>query len=212
MKRTSYQQGSVVCKPRKRGPDVWVFRYLDENVQKSIPIGTVVKFKTKAAARKEADKLRAEINERLSGLTVSGLCDRFKIECEKGGNLRPHSIETYKSFAKRVRAESGELRVDELVKDVETIERWINDFQTLGTPDRVIQDRTAKGKLIPSKVVPAPSCQQEDEAAPEGLSPSAVGVCDEVENHTDAVQPAEGQTNQDQRTEEEGSASKHHHP
>jgi hypothetical protein len=116
MKRTSDQQGSVVCKPRKRGPDVWVFRYMDEGVQKSIPIGTIVKFKTKAVARKEADKLRAEINERLSGLTVSRLCDRFKIECEKGGYLRPHSIEIYKSFAKQVRTELGEWRVDDLIK------------------------------------------------------------------------------------------------
>ena len=50
MKRTSYQQGSVVCKPRKRGPNVWVFHYMDDGIQKSIPIGTTVRFKTKASA------------------------------------------------------------------------------------------------------------------------------------------------------------------
>ena len=52
MKRASYQQGSVICKPRKRGPDVWVFRYMDDGIQKSIPIpiDTTVKFKTKASA------------------------------------------------------------------------------------------------------------------------------------------------------------------
>jgi hypothetical protein len=27
MKRMSYQLGSVVCRPRKRGPDAWIFRY-----------------------------------------------------------------------------------------------------------------------------------------------------------------------------------------
>ena len=89
MKRTSYQQGSVICKSRKRGPDVWVFRYMDDGIQKSIPIGTTVKFKTKASARKEADKLLMEINERTAGLTMAGLCDRFNLECKKGGYLRP---------------------------------------------------------------------------------------------------------------------------
>ena len=51
MKRTSYQQGTVTRKPRKLGPDVWVFRYMDGGVQKSAILGTVDKFKTKAAAR-----------------------------------------------------------------------------------------------------------------------------------------------------------------
>jgi integrase len=88
---------------------------------------------------------------------VSGLCDRFDLECENGGHLRPNSIETYKSFAKRVRTELGEWRVDDLVKDVEAIEKWMNEFKTLGTPDRVIPDRIAKGKLIPGKVIPGQS-------------------------------------------------------
>jgi hypothetical protein len=70
------------------------------------------------------------------------------------GYLQPHSIETYKSFAKRVRTELGDWRVDDLIKDVETIEKWVNEFQTLGTPDRVIPDRMAKGNLISGKVIP----------------------------------------------------------
>jgi hypothetical protein len=56
MQRASYQQGSVVRKPRSIGPDVWVFRYMDGEVQRSEILSTVDKFKTKAAARKEADK------------------------------------------------------------------------------------------------------------------------------------------------------------
>jgi hypothetical protein len=98
MQRVSYQQGSVLRKERSLGPDVRVFRYMDGEVQRSEILGTVDALKTKAAARKEADKKPAEINERNAGIKVSGLCDRFKRECEKEDvELRPHSIATYKS-------------------------------------------------------------------------------------------------------------------
>jgi integrase len=155
MQRVSYQQGSVVRKPRSIGPKVWVFRYMDGDVQRSKILGTVDKFKTKAAARKEADKKLLEINERLAGIKVSGLCDRFTHEGEKkNSDLRPDTFATYKSFLKRVRAELGHWRVDELIRDIEAIENWVNGFETLGTPDRVIPDRMVKGKLIPGKVIP----------------------------------------------------------
>ena len=35
MKRKSYQHGSVVCRPCKRGPDAWIFRYMEDGVQKA---------------------------------------------------------------------------------------------------------------------------------------------------------------------------------
>jgi integrase len=153
MKRTSYQLGSVVCRPRKRGPDAWIFRYMEDGVQKAEHLGTIHQFKTKAAARKEADRRRTEINERIDGIMVSGLCDRLKLEWEKAGELRPHSIDTYKSFLKRVRLEWGGWRVDDFAKGFGAVEAWVNDFHTLGTPDRVIPDRTAKGKIIPGRTV-----------------------------------------------------------
>jgi hypothetical protein len=155
MQRVSYQQGTVTRKPRAKGPEVWVFHYMGGEVQRSEILGTVDKFKTKAAARKEADKKLLEIDERLAGIKVSGLCDRFKRECEKVDvELRPHSIATYKSFLRRVRAEWGEWRVEDLAGDILALENWVNGFHTLGTPDRVIPDRIAKGKLIPGKTIP----------------------------------------------------------
>jgi hypothetical protein len=47
----------------------------------------------------------------------------------------------------------GEWRVDDLVKDVETVEKWMIEFSTIETPARVIPDRMAKGKLVPGKVI-----------------------------------------------------------
>ena len=86
MKRTSYQKGTVTGKPRKLGPDVWVFRYMDGGIQRSKRIGTVDKFPTRAAAEKKAAKLREEINDRIACIKIhvgvgirlraSVLCDR----------------------------------------------------------------------------------------------------------------------------------------
>lgn len=99
MQRLSSRQASVLRKKRFLGPDVWVFRHMDGEVQSSEILGNVDEFTTKTAARKEADKKLLEINEWLTGITVSGLCDRFKRECEKEDvELRPNSIATYKSF------------------------------------------------------------------------------------------------------------------
>jgi integrase len=155
MQRISFQHGSVVKKPRAKGPDVWVFRYMDGEVQRSEILGTIDKFKTKAAARREAAERLKEINERLAGIKVSGLCDRFRLEGKKEKlGIRADTFATYKSFLNRVSADLGDWRVDELIADVEAIENWVNELRTLGTKDRIIPDRMAKGKLIPGKTIP----------------------------------------------------------
>jgi hypothetical protein len=67
MQRASFQPGSVLRKSRSRDPDVWVFRYVNGEVQRSEILGTVDRFRTKAAARREAAERFKEINERLAG-------------------------------------------------------------------------------------------------------------------------------------------------
>jgi integrase len=42
---------------------------------------------------------------------------------------------------------------DDMAKDIMRIENWVNDLMTLGTPDRVVPARMAKGKLIPERSV-----------------------------------------------------------
>lgn len=128
MKRTSFQSGSVVLKPRKRGPDVWAFRYMEDGVQKSKILGTVQKFRTKASAQKEAAKVILEINERLAGIRVSGLCDRFE---KASMEMRSRTMSTYLGFLKRVRADFGAMRVDQMVADIIGMETWINALETV---------------------------------------------------------------------------------
>jgi integrase len=57
-----YQNGCLYRESRKRGPDVWVFRYRDGQSNRKEIIGTVEKFATKRAAMKSCELLRANIN------------------------------------------------------------------------------------------------------------------------------------------------------
>jgi hypothetical protein len=93
--RTSYQRGTV--RRKRLGSDVWDFRFMEDGVRKSKRLGTVDKLTTKAAARKEADELVAEINERIAGIRVAGLCDRYLAEkLPKRGS----TSSTYRSFGR----------------------------------------------------------------------------------------------------------------
>jgi hypothetical protein len=139
MKRTSYQNGSVVRKPRKKGPDVWVYRYKDsEGIQKAEPIGSVQKYPTKADAMKRAAKKRDEINERINAITVAGLCDKYIKEAIP---KHPKTADTYKGFIKRIKADWGKERVDLLAKDIMGVENWIDDLETLPTEDQIGSDK-----------------------------------------------------------------------
>ena len=148
MQRTSYQNGSVVLKTRKKGPDVWVYRYTDaDGVKKSDPIGTIKKYPTKAAASKQAAKMRDEINERLTCVRFSGLCDKYIVEALPERSI---TADTYKGFIKRLRADWGKWRLDEMAKNIMGIETWINDLHSIPTEDRMgsegksIQGRPAR--------------------------------------------------------------------
>src|SRR4030088_2193244 len=128
MKRTSYQQGTVTRKPRKLGPDIWVFRYMDSGVQKSDILGTLDKFKTKAAAHKEADKQLAKINERIAEIRISGLCDRYAKEAMPARML---TSAPYRSYLYRIKRDCRHIRVDPMAKDVMGVETWIDGLHTI---------------------------------------------------------------------------------
>jgi integrase len=63
MRRTRYQYGNVSREIRKRGPDVWVYRFYDHaGAHKKVLIGTVEQHPTKSKALKAAESLRAMAN------------------------------------------------------------------------------------------------------------------------------------------------------
>jgi integrase len=63
MRRLRYQYGNVTRESRRRGPDVWVYRFYDSTgAHKKMLIGTVAEYATKGAATKAAEPLRAMAN------------------------------------------------------------------------------------------------------------------------------------------------------
>jgi hypothetical protein len=62
------QDGSVIVERRKRGPDVWCFRWREagpvgRRIHRRIVLGTTEDLKNIASARKMVVGLRREINE-----------------------------------------------------------------------------------------------------------------------------------------------------
>ncbi len=83
--RQRYQYGSLRRLKRKKGPDVYEFRYRDNGApgrpQRQISLSTT-EFPTEGAARRQVEVLLWKVNARmpqeaLAELTFGGLCDRF---------------------------------------------------------------------------------------------------------------------------------------
>ncbi len=82
------QLGSLLRSDRRRGPDIWEFRYRDRRhngrrIYRRIKIGTVKQFKTEAAARKGIAGLVREINFgeirfRTTTMTVAELVEHYR--------------------------------------------------------------------------------------------------------------------------------------
>jgi len=80
MRRTRYQFGAVQRKPRKLGPDVWVYRFTEAGVKRSITIGTVEQYPKRAQAVRAAESLRMNANAdqpTAQAVTFGGLIDRY---------------------------------------------------------------------------------------------------------------------------------------
>jgi|SRR5579884_373392 hypothetical protein len=57
-----YQYGNIMLRKRKKGPDVWQFRWLEHGKQRSVLIGTVEKLPTRADAERAVEHRRIIIN------------------------------------------------------------------------------------------------------------------------------------------------------
>jgi integrase len=60
-----YQEGSLERVGRAKGPDVWMYRWREQQadgsrVQRKKVLGKVSQFRTKAGARREAENFRAD--------------------------------------------------------------------------------------------------------------------------------------------------------
>ena len=107
------QQGSLIRSGRKRGPDVWQFRWADrgpygKRIYRKRVIGTACQYPDADSARKAVTGLLRELNANALQrcqlpMTIAEVCDHFvQRELSKENSWRSHSTKkTYKAYLKR---------------------------------------------------------------------------------------------------------------
>jgi integrase len=123
---------------------VWVFLFREDSKHRSVNIGTVEKYPTKASAEKAANKIRKDINGRREFVYVRDLLNKYEKE---GLPDREVTQASYLSFAKRIRERWGSVRLDMMAKDLMGVEQWINSLQTYPTKNTPSRDLSKKSKI-----------------------------------------------------------------
>jgi len=127
-----YQYGDLRIRPRKKGPDVWQFRYFDEKGDRvPVLIGTIEKLPTRAEAERAVEHFRMKINsqnpqQQFHRVTVGGLIDRFMAEYAPK-HCRLNTQKCYRgAFDKHVRPRWG----NEFVDSVRTmaVQDWLDNY------------------------------------------------------------------------------------
>ncbi len=126
-----YQYGNLTLRMRKKGPDVWQFRWLENGRLKSVLIGTVEKHPTKADAERAVEYLRMKINvanpqRQFRSVTVGGLIDRFMAEYVPKHCRKPTERNYRGLFEKRIRPRWGA----EFIQTVRAmaVEEWLDNL------------------------------------------------------------------------------------
>src|SRR5277367_496876 len=140
LSKTRYQQGSIRRLKRKKGPDVWVFRWRNTQANGSRKettrvIGTVLEYRTKAAAVKAAETLRININNTtprpsVFGMTFGELAEHYMakeldVNQDEARKSKAHStIEANRRYLQRwIVPRWGSVSVSEMEPIV--IEDWL---------------------------------------------------------------------------------------
>ena len=126
MKRASYQRGSITLKPRANGPDVWSFRYKEGEVYRSVIIGDVKQYPTKALAAAAADKLRVSVAGLSRTMYISEAIDRYKLEDMPKRESTQRSLMTYLEM---IRKQWGKTSAFAMSRDLVGMEQWVNGLE-----------------------------------------------------------------------------------
>jgi len=123
-----YQHGNLTVRKRKKGPNVWPFRWMENGRLKSVLIGTVEKLPTQADAERAVEHLRIKINtqnpqQQFHTVTVGALIDRYKSE-EMAGSVRQDTADSYRGILKNWIRPNWEGHTLESVKTM-AFENWL---------------------------------------------------------------------------------------
>jgi integrase len=130
------QNGSLIRSSRKRGPDVWQFRWADrgphrKRIYRKRVIGTICQYPNADAARKAVTGLLRELNSNPLQrchlpMTISEVCDHFiQRELTKDNTWRSHSTKmAYMAYLNRwITPQWGIMRLSD-VRTTE-VESWL---------------------------------------------------------------------------------------
>lgn len=97
-----YQYGNLTIRQRRKGLNVWQFRWLENGRPKSVLIGTVEKYPARAGAERAVERLRIKVNaqnpqQQFHFVTVGALIDRF-MEDYAPKHCRRHMQRNYRSL------------------------------------------------------------------------------------------------------------------
>jgi len=126
-----YQYGNLTLRKRKKGPDIWQFRWTENGKLKSVLIGTAERLPTKADAEKAVEHLRIEINAQVlqpqfHSVTVGALIDRFMKEHAQKRCRR----NTWKNYLSLFNNHIGPRWGGEFVHNIKpiVIEDWLESY------------------------------------------------------------------------------------
>jgi integrase len=140
--RKSYQKGSVTLKERASLPDLWLLRYREGGIRKSIELGTVKEFPTKSDAEQEADRHRIKIASLGGTKTIGAAIDRY---LEEATNVRPHTATTKRSNLFPFRQDWAEKFPASI--NIMELEKWINGLETRPTKNLPSRPYSKRSKL-----------------------------------------------------------------
>jgi integrase len=123
-----YQYGNLMLRKRKKGPDVWQFRWMENGKQKSVLIGTIEKLPARADAERAVEHHRIKINsenpqQQFHSVTVGALADRFMAE-EMPTRVRDDTARSYRGLVRNwIKPKWG----TEFIQNVKTlaVEHWL---------------------------------------------------------------------------------------
>ena len=127
-----YQYGNLTLRKRKKGPDVWQFRWMEKGTLKSVLVGTVEKLPTMADAERAVEYLRMRVNAsnrqlQFHSVTVGALIDRFVKEYAPK-HCRINTVNCYRwTLNKHVRPRWGTTRVEDL--ETMDVQEWLDEYE-----------------------------------------------------------------------------------
>jgi integrase len=140
-----YQYGTLNVRKRKKGSDVWQWRWYEDGRRKSVIVGTVERLPSRAAALRVTEAFRLRINSevpqaRIHSTTVDTLIDRYIAE-EMPKRCRYSTQESYlTSLSDYIRPRWG----DTLLQNVRAmaVEEWLGSLSKKSEPREQLSPRS----------------------------------------------------------------------